>query len=372
MKFLIVDTYYPDFLRTFYTRHPDLPGHAYAEQWRLLMDQCFGTADFCSENLRRLGYEAAEVVANSELLQRQWAKEQGMTLRDNGWVSRLGQRLYRWAKGAPYTSWFYPVLTSQVRNYRPDVVHIQDMNGTSPAFLRTIRPYVKLITGQIACPISSSADFRDYDLVLSSFSHFVDRFRKGGLASEYFNLAFEPRVLEKLQKKPARYPTVFVGGLSPNHWERIKLLGKIVGSQSLDIWGYGADILDSKSVLLRSHHGEAWALDMYDIFYNADIALNHHINVAGRFANNMRLYEATGVGTLLLTDHKDNVHTLFEPGKELVVYKSAEECVELITYYLEHEEERKDIAKAGQRRTLKEHTYFNRMQEFVELVRRYL
>jgi hypothetical protein len=263
-------------------------------------------------------------------------------------------------------------LIEQVLRYRPDVLHIQDMNGTSPDFLRKVRPYVRLITGQIACPISPRADFRDYDLIFTSFPHFVERFRNGGLASEYFNLGFEPRVLEKLKKRSARYPTVFVGGLSPNHRERMQLLGKIIDSQSLDIWGYGADILDSKSVLLRSHHGEAWALEMYDIFYNADIALNHHINVAGHFANNMRLYEATGVGTLLLTDHKDNLHTLFEPGKELVEYKSAEECVELITYYLIHEEERKDIAKAGQRRTLGEHTYFDRMQQFVELVRKYL
>jgi hypothetical protein len=372
MKFLIVDTYYPDFLRTFYARHPDLPRHPYAEQWRLLMDQCFGTADFYSDNLRRLGYEAAEVVANCELLQHQWAKEQGVDLNEDSWSLRLGQRLFSWTKGNRTAAWFYQVLIEQVLHYRPDVLHIQDMNGTSPDFLRKARPYVRLITGQIACPIAPRADFRGYDLVLSSFPHFVDKFRNDGLASEYFNLGFEPRVLEKLKKKPARYPTVFVGGLSSNHGERIKLLGKIVASQSLDIWGYGADILDSKSVLLRSHHGQAWALDMYDIFYNADIALNHHINVAGRFANNMRLYEATGVGTLLLTDHKDNVHALFEPGKELVVYKSAEECVELITYYLEQEEERKDIAKAGQRRTLKEHTYFNRMQEFVELVRKYL
>jgi hypothetical protein len=372
MYFLILDTYYPSFLGSFYAQRPDLKRHSYAIQWRALMDQYFGTADFYSANLQRLGHDAHEVVANCETLQRLWAKEQGITLSENGWAGRLGQGLFHWIKGGHSGAWFYQVLASQVQHHRPDVLHIQDMNGTSPEFLRQIRPYVHLITGQIACPIESRADFRDYDLVLSSLPHFVDKFRDEGIASEYFNLGFEPRVLKNLKKKPARYPTVFVGGLSSNHRERIKLLGKIAGSHSLDIWGYGADVLDSESVLLRSHHGEVWALEMYNILHNARITLNHHIDVAGRFANNMRLYEATGVGTLLITDYKDNLHTLFELGTEVVAYNSTEECVELISYYLTKEDERNRIVEAGQRRTLKEHTYYHRMQEFVEIVRKHL
>ena len=86
----------------------------------------------------------------------------------------------------------------------------------------------------------------------------------------------------------------------------------------------------------------------------------------------MRLYETTGVGTLLITDYKDNLHTLFEPGKEVVAYSSAEECVERIQYYLKHDDEREAIARAGQQRTLREHTYYQRMQELVDIVRKYL
>jgi spore maturation protein CgeB len=73
-----------------------------------------------------------------------------------------------------------------------------------------------------------------------------------------------------------------------------------------------------------------------------------------------------------LTDFKDNLHHLFEPGKEVVAYRSVEACAELIQYYLVHEDERAAIARAGQERTLQEHTYYHRMQEFVEIVRQYL
>jgi len=56
----------------------------------------------------------------------------------------------------------------------------------------------------------------------------------------------------------------------------------------------------------------------------------------------------------------------------VVPYKSPEECSELIKYYLEHEDERLAIARAGQERTLSEHTWFHRMKELTDILDRYL
>ena len=118
--------------------------------------------------------------------------------------------------------------------------------------------------------------------------------------------------------------------------------------------------------------GQLWGCEMYQVLRHSKITLNHHIGVAGAYANNMRLFESTGVGTLLLTDWKKNLSDMFEPGTEVVAYRTAEECIELMNYYLEHDEERASIAWNGQQRTLREHNYFQRMGEFVEIVRRYV
>jgi hypothetical protein len=48
------------------------------------------------------------------------------------------------------------------------------------------------------------------------------------------------------------------------------------------------------------------------------VALNRHIAAAEGHANNMRLYEATGVGTCLLTDRGSNLGELFEVGREVI------------------------------------------------------
>jgi spore maturation protein CgeB len=118
--------------------------------------------------------------------------------------------------------------------------------------------------------------------------------------------------------------------------------------------------------------GLAWGKEMYQTLSDAKIVFNRHIDVADDYANNMRLYEATGVGTLLITDHKRNMTSMFTPGLEVLTYRHAEECVELVEYYLEHTEEREAIALAGQERTLKEHTYLHRMQELLDIVRKYI
>ena len=78
------------------------------------------------------------------------------------------------------------------------------------------------------------------------------------------------------------------------------------------------------------------------------------------------------MGALLMTDWKENLHELFEPGKEVVAYRSSDQCAELVRYYLEHDNEREAIARAGQERTLREHTEYQRTQELIEIVDKYI
>ena len=108
---------------------------------------------------------------------------------------------------------------------------------------------------------------------------------------------------------------------------------------------------------------------MYALLRRSQITLNHHGDVPA-FANNMRLYEATGMGCLLVTDYRDNLHEMFEPDLEVVAYRDAAECVDKVLFYLEERNRaaRDRIAAAGQRRTLNEHTYYARMKHLVELI----
>jgi spore maturation protein CgeB len=148
----------------------------------------------------------------------------------------------------------------------------------------------------------------------------------------------------------------------------VEWLERVCRDAPVSIWGQGVEELSAGSPIRPAFHGPAWGLDMFRILSSSRITLNHHIGIAGAFANNMRLYETTGVGSLLLTDWKQNLGEMFEPGVEVAVYRNAEECAEKIRYYLANEEERARIAHAGQQRTLGEHSYRQRMVQLVGLV----
>ena len=105
---------------------------------------------------------------------------------------------------------------------------------------------------------------------------------------------------------------------------------------------------------------------MFQVLHDSKATFNCHINISPRTANNVRLYEATGIGTCLVTDWKENLKDLFEPDQEVVTYRSYEECIEKVRWLLNNPNERERIAKAGQARTLKQHTWTDRAEKLVQ------
>ena len=371
MKVLIVDSYYPRFLQAALpevTRgDPD-----YESMLRRLLRLRFGTSDFYSRHLRELGIEAADVIFNCEPLQQRWAKEHGGRVPRRGWLPGLLGRLGRRPAAPPLG--LLEIATAQIRHHRPDVLYLQDLNLFPPGVLRGLKDegVVRLVVGQIACPLPPKEYLEDLDLIVSSFPHYVRRFREEGKASAYLRIAFDPVVLEEAGDHERDLPCTFVGGLSPAHGARTAFLERLAREVDMSFYGYGAETLAPGSPIAPRHRGEAWALDMYRVLLRSRITVNVHIDVAENYANNMRLYEATGCAALLVTDMKDNLAELFEPDREVLTYESADEAVEKIRYCLDHPAEAESIAAAGQARTLREHTYGQRMAELAEILAAHL
>jgi hypothetical protein len=267
--------------------------------------------------------------------------------------------------------WLYSILAAQVKAYQPDVLYSMAMETIGSDFLRSVKGHCRLAVAQHAAPFPTH-DLSEYDLALSSLPNQVDYFRQQGMKAELFRLGFEPRILDHLSTTNKRFDIVFVGGLGRYHRQGIRILEELSRRHRISVWGYGIDDLTESSPIREVYRGPIWGVDMYQVLRDAKIVFNRHIDVAEDYANNMRLYEATGVGTLLLTDNKRNLTEMFEPRKEVIAYRDADECVDLAGYYLTHDDEREAIARAGQERTLREHTYYHRMQELVDIVRRYI
>lgn len=339
-RVLIIDTYYPQFIEEL-----PAPSGDYEEALREVLDLAFGTADFYSRNLNKLGFDAIDIIANHHHLQETWHEEKGDAL----------------------SASMLEILKEQVNYYNPDIVFCQDLSLLPPDFLRWMKRErgIKLMA-QCSCPMPAEENVREFETIFTSFPHYVDAFRKLGVRAVYNPLAFESKVLDRfpnLQKRT--YDVAFIGGVgTPSHWSYgMQVLEKIAKEiPNAFFWGYGYDILPARSYVRGKHVGQAWGLSMYSILLKSKIVVNRHGEVALNYANNMKLYETTGCGALLLTDQKSNLHDIFRVGTECLAYSSAEDAVAKIHEMLADDAKREKIAAAGQQRTLADHTYQDRMK----------
>jgi spore maturation protein CgeB len=369
LRVTIVDTYYEAFLDRFYAARPELGRASYDEQWRALMDMCFGTFDAYSHHLAALGHEATEIVPNCASLQTAWAREQG--------AARLESRLLGvgvLANPPVRYELFRRIALAQIRAQDPDVVYCQTLSFLRRPQLDALRRDGRLVVGQIASPLPSDELLAGFDLVLTSFPHFVERIKAIGPDSVYLPLAFDARILDRLPGVGAprarrEHEVVFVGGVNPEiHREGTSLLERLCREREVAVWGYGADALPTDSAIRRSYRGEAWGLDMYEVFANARLVVNRHIDAAEGHANNMRLFEATGSGAALVTEAADNLAELFDPGREVFTYYDFGQLLDTIDRARASDSDRVTVAAAGQQRTLARHTYAQRMAELVEIL----
>lgn len=373
MRILFLNADYPSFLSSLYDREPGLALRDYAAQMNARNASLFGTADFMSRHMRANGVEAIDIHANNRPLQEAWASH-GINL--SGRLARalnaygprgLRHRFVTFDRRHPR---FNAILAAQIAAYRPTVLYNHDPGGISADWLKSLLPSDCALVAQIASPRDPAVNWRAYDLVISSLPNFVAAFRGEGVEAEYMPLAFEPTVLDCLGHVSRDVPLAFVGSLSPAHGERLRFLEAIAAQSGIAVWGDGADRLPRDSALLACHHGPVWGVGMFRVLARSQLTLNKHIDIAEGYANNMRLFEATGTGACLITDWKQNLHELFEPGREILAYRSAEECVDLVRYFGTHHGEREAIARAGQERCLRDHNYERRMAELVSVLKR--
>jgi spore maturation protein CgeB len=392
MRILVLNADYPRFLDWFYRRHPGLESASYAAQMLARSASLFGVGDFYSRNFAALGHPAAEIHVNNPWLQSAWAREHGMAFAPPE-ATAARRALPGWLQRAvtPFKPMLRPlarkvglspkldlqsetILLAQIEEFRPDLVLNQDIFYADTRLMRRIKSVGSpILIGQLGIEPSRGEDWTVYDLMISQLPATVEFFRALGVRAEVSHLAFEPSVLGALPA--AAEPDVdisFVGTVSADHRQRIALLEAVAKRHDLKLWGNLPRSLPAASPLHRCFQGEVWGADMYQVLQRSRITLNSHIDFAGREAGNMRLFEATGVGAFLLTDFKDNLHTLFAPDREVAVWRSIDDCLKAIDHYLGDDNSRAAISHAGQARTMAQHTFRHRVSEilgFVEQVR---
>lgn len=329
-RIAIVDTYYPEFLKSI-----SLNSSEYEPALQELLGYFFGTGDAYSQGLRELGWEAIDIIANATELQWRWSHENG-----NGLLIHNLE----------------DIALMQIYAFNPDVIFLQNLDYFSLDNLQRLKRRGYILAGQCSCALPGESKLREMDVIFTSFPHYLSKFASLGVWGVYLPLAFDERM--KPEESKRHIPMIFIGGLG-HQWTNAQFVLEEVSRQIPEshFYGYGYE-----KGRFSNWYGQAWGREMYRLLGNSKIALNRHGAVAGGYANNLRLFEATGCGAMLLTEWAPNLIDLFAED-ECVSYSSPQDAVDKIRYYLAHDEERAAIAVKGQAKTLRMHTYKQRLPQ---------
>jgi hypothetical protein len=190
-----------------------------------------------------------------------------------------------------------------------------------------------------------------FDLVLLPHKDYVPEYLAAvGHAQVHWLPLYVPPAVQPQADLPLIYDVAFVGNIVRAHRQTAR-------ARRLRLLAQRYHINDQRHFYTPA--------ELSQVYSQARIVFNATIN--GDV--NLRLFEGTACGALVLTDSIANgLPELFDVGRELVVYQGDRDLLEKIDYYLAHETERRQIAQAGQQRTLTNHLYAHRTQTLYDLL----
>lgn len=171
--------------------------------------------------------------------------------------------------------------------------------------------------------------------------------------------------LKKAVADPDRYVAAHSYiGMEIAQTERIRTLNLLAQHFSVDLFTK-SDTSALKKV--RTHGGAETLTEMPEIFHLSRINLNMTIKPI-QTGLPLRIFDILGCGGFLMTNYQSELPEYFEIGVDLEAYSSMEELTDKCSYYLTHEDERRQIAKNGYEKVCSLHTYPHRIREMIQRI----
>lgn len=172
---------------------------------------------------------------------------------------------------------------------------------------------------------------------------------------EYLPLAYNPKVFfQPNTPHDQRKDTLFIGNPAPDRVEIVKsiqtpitLIGSAWKKHPLSL-----HTIVPKNIALNQ---------IVPLYQSCRAVLNMKQGANVRNGLNMRSFEATACGALMIHDNVADIEKHFVPNEEILVYNDTKELNKLLQEIAKNPQLFYDIAENGMKRTLLEHGYQHRL-----------
>jgi spore maturation protein CgeB len=160
--------------------------------------------------------------------------------------------------------------------------------------------------------------------------------------------------------------------------DRIKIIQYLLEQTNYSIQVVGGQwdnkLLKSKRSSKLSIHSHWIPPAIAEHYYNsASINLNTHrpfqlkqnknVKAIMNQSINNRTFDIASCGAFQLLEYKPDLHLHFADGEEIISFKSYEDLLKKVKYYMSHAEERKNISDQTREKVLSNDTFIHRLNE---------
>ena len=224
------------------------------------------------------------------------------------------------------------------------------------------------------------------DIFFTMSGGLVEEFRKLNRNVFWLSQAFEPSFFEVKEissddRRRFSADVTFVGNLGSKkqYLSRRTALEKVIDEGFKFKW-WGPKIPRKLSTIPlifgkigRAYGGKfVWGKDYAKVARLSKIFLAFDSMPHIRKSMSARMYTAVGCGAFYMCQHVAGIEDVLTPGREIVTFRSDDEMIDMIKYYLSRDEERRKISEAGKLRVLNDHTYEVRAKQMIEIVLKHL
>ena len=290
----------------------------------------------------------------------------------------------------PITFAFNQQLIERARTFKPDLVFAYNGTHLLPDTLKIVKqtlPQTLLVQYCNDNPFSPAADmllWRHFKASIPTYdahfvyrgSNIVDVVAFGGRNAQLLRSYYIPEDDYRQEPDSAhdrlRSDVLFAGHYEPD--ARLEALERLAGLPiKMNLFGGGWAVarkrLRQGSPLARFFPvNPVVGADYRMAISGAKIALCF-LSKLNDDSYTRRNFQIPATRTFMLSEYTPDLASLFEEGKEAEFFRSQDELVDKIQYYLQHESEREEIARNGYRRLLADgHDVVSRVRQVFAVV----
>lgn len=242
-----------------------------------------------------------------------------------------------------------------------------------------------ICTAQVSLPAAKRVD-----LVFTPVEELIPEYAKRGIKAYLQQNACSTKYIKLPPKKEYESDLALVGNnysfrhVDPETKKSIEytfrvdgiyqILAPLVDAQkNVKAYGkYWTDFDRAYILPMANYGGDLPKQEIPYVYASAKIALGIQQVATSTTYISTRTYEALGCGAFHITQYSQGVENYFKKGVHLEWSSSKEETLDLVNYYLTHEDARGEIALKGQEEVDKKHRLVHRTRAVLDTVAHYV